>query len=558
MKEKLSMKNQLKKVLAISLAMCTCVQFTGALPVKVLAAEDGAVAIDEAHFPDEGFREYLRGEYDSDEDGYFSDSELKKMKYLWVTYEDGINNFKGLKYLKYTTSLRASGFPGEGFDVSEGVNLTSLFVGSVDGLSKDVFQKNTKLNNLSVSRCDVKTLDFSNNTELTSLTVISDPALTTIDISKCTKLTSLATLNSTSIIGLDISNSPDLQELMITGNPAVTSLDLSNNLKLKSISASNTGLTSLDVSMLEDLEQLSLDKTKLTSLDVSNNKKLMHLYISQIPTLEPVDISNNTELEDFCWGYTDKCTTIDLSHNTKLKQLVLRNSNLTSVDISMLTELKDLFVDFTKITSIDISKCTKLETISCANSPIESLDISNNPNLFQIRAEKMSLMSFYVPEGYSDRNTSSHAKIDTQKRTLTADYDKSAKTDYVNLTDYGVDASKVTLSEGASYSYENGVITFAADVVYPQTVKYSYDTTYGDAMDVTLTINAPIKSIKGDVDENGVIDVLDMEMIQKYLLGMENLSESQLDAALIVNETIPSVLDMEAIQKYLLGMITEL
>lgn len=62
--------------------------------------------------------------------------------------------------------------------------------------------------------------------------------------------------------------------------------------------------------------------------------------------------------------------------------------------------------------------------------------------------------------------------------------------------------------------------------------------------------------IKGDVDGTGTIDVLDMESIQKSILGIsDGLSGVYKEAALLsVDSQEVSVLDMEAIQKDILGI----
>ncbi len=62
--------------------------------------------------------------------------------------------------------------------------------------------------------------------------------------------------------------------------------------------------------------------------------------------------------------------------------------------------------------------------------------------------------------------------------------------------------------------------------------------------------------IKGDIDGNGTIDVLDMETIQKSILGIgEKLSGAYKEAALLSDNAAGiTVLDMEAIQKNILGI----
>ena len=61
--------------------------------------------------------------------------------------------------------------------------------------------------------------------------------------------------------------------------------------------------------------------------------------------------------------------------------------------------------------------------------------------------------------------------------------------------------------------------------------------------------------IKGDVDGNGSIDVLDMEAIQKSILGIgDKLSGAYKEAASLTDGADITVLDMEAIQKDILGI----
>lgn len=83
--------------------------------------------------------------------------------------------------------------------------------------------------------------------------------------------------------------------------------------------------------------------------------------------------------------------------------------------------------------------------------------------------------------------------------------------------------------------------------------------TTGNKVKVTTkdnTFNEYIISIKGDVDGSGTIDVLDMEAIQKSILGIgSELTGAYKKAALLSGDSKEiSVLDMEAIQKDILGV----
>ena len=87
----------------------------------------------------------------------------------------------------------------------------------------------------------------------------------------------------------------------------------------------------------------------------------------------------------------------------------------------------------------------------------------------------------------------------------------------------------------------------AADIVTDGTIEVVNN---GKTVDFATVI------IKGDADGNGTIDVLDMEVVQKAILGIgEDLSGVYKEAARLSATTGElSVLDMEIIQKDILGM----
>ena len=124
------------------------------------------------------------------------------------------------------------------------------------------------LTSLDVSHCNelskltyrtVTSLDLSNNTALTSLSV-SDGNFTSLDLSKNTALTSLYI--SSNFASIDLSKNTALTSLHISGN--FPSLDLSNN----------TALTKLHIGSL-----LTGSSEPLTSIDLSNNTALSDITV---------------------------------------------------------------------------------------------------------------------------------------------------------------------------------------------------------------------------------------------------------------------------------------
>jgi hypothetical protein len=77
----------------------------------------------------------------------------------------------------------------------------------------------------------------------------------------------------------------------------------------------------------------------------------------------------------------------------------------------------------------------------------------------------------------------------------------------------------------------------------------------GSTREVTIQVEEDQDVTYGDVNESGKIDVVDMEAVQKQILGIETLNASALKAASVKTfDGKISVLDMEIIQKHILGI----
>ena len=120
---------------------------------------------------------------------------------------------------------------------------------------------------------------------------------------------------------LDLSECPVLSNLEIY-NSDISSLDLSNNLAITTLDCRNCEyLTSLDVSNLKDLATLDCSECNLTSLNLGNNLVLTELQCSrnQLTSLD-VDITNCPALTTLLCSY-NQLTFLDLGKFTALEEL---------------------------------------------------------------------------------------------------------------------------------------------------------------------------------------------------------------------------------------------
>lgn len=66
--------------------------------------------------------------------------------------------------------------------------------------------------------------------------------------------------------------------------------------------------------------------------------------------------------------------------------------------------------------------------------------------------------------------------------------------------------------------------------------------------------NAKIFAI-GDVNSDGDISVVDATLVQKYIVGLENLKDLQKKSADVNDDNEISVVDATLIQKYIVGLV---
>ncbi|MBQ3323268.1 MAG: leucine-rich repeat domain-containing protein [Muribaculaceae bacterium] len=131
------------------------------------------------------------------------------------------------------------------------------------------------------SRSNLKTLDVSSNSYITTLNCYSN-SLTTLNVSGCSALTTLD-CGFNQLTSLDVSSLSNLTVLQCYYNK-LTSLNVANKTKLTNVEAVNNQLTSLNVSGCTALQRLVCGQNKLSSLSVEGCNALRELncYGNQI------------------------------------------------------------------------------------------------------------------------------------------------------------------------------------------------------------------------------------------------------------------------------------
>ena len=123
------------------------------------------VAIDETHFPDYMFREYLKT-LDKDKDGVFSNEEITEIKSINCSGQT-IITLEGIEYFSLLTYLDCSGNYIKSLDLSQNTELISLECGSEHTINLNL-TNNPKLEVLNCSGSSLAVLDLTNCSNLKS------------------------------------------------------------------------------------------------------------------------------------------------------------------------------------------------------------------------------------------------------------------------------------------------------------------------------------------------------------------------------------------------------
>lgn len=272
------------KVWLGAMAMATGVMVAGGSLGQVHAEEPSktGVEVNEANFPDETFRNYVKENFDSNSDGELSEAEIKGAEEVNLAGRDELTSVEGINFLTAVTSINISGTSVKDVDVT----------------------KNPELEKLNVSMMAEYDEDYNATYPLDSLDVTKNPKLEILNI------------EYSSIKNIDLSKNPNLKELhaFVT---KLDKLDVSNNKKLERLDVNDTDISEIDVSHLPELFALNLEFTKVSSVDVTKNPKLYEIYLTGSDKITNLNLANNSDLEHLRVSGTN-IHSLDLSGNGKL------------------------------------------------------------------------------------------------------------------------------------------------------------------------------------------------------------------------------------------------
>ncbi len=366
------------KILSVLFCFIVIAYKDSSTSAKIVQAAE--VAINEANFPDENFRDYVLNYCDTDKNEVLSEREIKNTTQILINGKE-IIDLKGIENFTSLTKLSCSFNQLSNLDVSQNPNLKKLDCSNNQLLSINVGQ-NSSLTELNCGWNRLESLDVSKNPSLVKLYCDLNQ-LESLDVSQDPSLMELR-CDSNQLNNLDVSQNPSLMELRCDSNQ-LYNLDVSKNPNLMKLSCSTNQLDNLDVSKNLNLMELDCSYSFLISLDISQNPNLTKLICSanQLNSLDVSQSPNLTQL-DCSWN---ELTSIKLNKQTYNKLLLTKGS------------LHDYY-----ITLFNISNATET-----ANEEIIVTDI-NKPATYQYEyhGKKIDFTILYVD---SDENSEKTSKI---------------------------------------------------------------------------------------------------------------------------------------------------
>lgn len=332
----------------------------------VLADEETSVSIDEEHFPDELFREYIATSFDADKDGTLSDEEISSVEKIDVCgTSESANKIKSLKGIEYFTEL----------------NELECQYGEIETLD---LSNNTKLRYLSAFNNLLTEVKLGKNENLIEVE-ISGNRIADIDLSGIPNLKFLS-VSDNKLTGLNLEGTPELDTLNCNSNE-LTELDVSSAVALTCLNCNNNQLSKLDLSNCDIIEELDCGSNLLTEINISHLKNLRTLYVEQNYSIKKLELPKDAPISFVSCG----------------------NMLLSQLDVSSYTSLQTLFCENNQITELSLPEGESLQYLNCSHNLLTKLDLTENSQLFSFYCESnkltdLKVASYFLSHFYAEDN----------------------------------------------------------------------------------------------------------------------------------------------------------
>ncbi len=321
---------------------------------KKLHEDTGTIPIDEAHFPDPAFRQFVLDTIDKSDDNMISDREQPE---IIVTYANEAKSLQGIQLFSKLRELTWQAGQLESLDISGMTTLTF-----VD------FNSNP-----------LKSFNASGCTSLTAFGLGNCWDLTDADISGCTGLTDFI-YPGFSFSRINASNCTALKNLNCS-NCKLQKLLLDGCVSLENLTCNENCFEELILPALPDLKTLNLGNDNMKTVDVSGCPALTELTVSK-GTIDTLLASGCTSLNKITLQVD--ISHLNLSGCTALTFFGYNKHQLSDLDVSGCSSLKDLDCSNNNISKLNLSGCSGLTKLVCTTNSLGYLDCTDCINLTSI------------------------------------------------------------------------------------------------------------------------------------------------------------------------------
>lgn len=232
---------------------------------------------------------------------------------------------------------------------------------------------------------NVKKIDLSNST-----------IIGTVNVSNMTKLTDLTLNGIDNITSINASNCGKLVSLSIDGARALTSVDVTGCSSLKELTVSNFSLTSItgytQIPFLEKLKLKNLASNIVLSIDFASLPQLKELRITGYTINTLTNLTQNLEILDFSDSSFNNFSNFNFNF-PQLRELYIGNTIfLTNLDLSKFISLNKVTASGSALSQVSNIHSLKSSTFDfvAISSALTSIDFSNIPQKIFVNVNNCS------------------------------------------------------------------------------------------------------------------------------------------------------------------------
>ena len=336
-------------------------------------AEDGAIPLTADFFPDDAFRNMIADNFDTNEGGYLTASEIAAAVDI-CTEDMDYSTVQGIEYL---------------------TKLTTLILDSAPSLTGIDLSANTKLTHIEVFDNALEELNLEGLTQLTSL-YCDGNALTSLDVSEL-GMTELVCYNNP-MTSLILGSQPGLTRLYCYGTQ-LELLDLRGCPQLLDCVEHGTRNTAADY------VEYKLDSTHVLRVDADTELIVPGMIAVDAANFPDESfrlwVSDNADTDDSGWLSAEEMDAVDavylnvpafadltsvqgIEYFTGITELIIEGvPNLTAIDLSENTKLESLEITETGLTSLYVDGLP-LEYLYCMDNSLTSLTLGSQPGLTEM------------------------------------------------------------------------------------------------------------------------------------------------------------------------------